>query len=380
MEAPTSQLADRSLIHAALGVREAACAAWESWLAGGSLNDASPAAFSVLPAVSRNFDRLGIEHPTTTRLRGLYRYSWTQGQIALRDLVEVHAALSDAGVRAVVRRGAPTTERALGDPAAIVSDQTDLLVSPDNLDHTAEILGSLGWTPPRTVPPKGVRSAFAWLPFENPRRRRVAIHWRSFPPASPLACDEGILRRAVPHGVQGIEVLVPDPTDHLLLLCLREPLLAPVERLRWEVELCGVLSNRERSVDEAALFRRAVEGSVSVHCAEVLSRLGSAHGTALPGMRIPTLPRADPTEPPAWRAKRTPRSRPGRIASALAGAVERYGDWCHRESRARTPWGFFAMTLRFYAYEWESGGAREMATAAVRRWGKDSGDLAREAP
>lgn len=365
MAGPILDDASRRLVIAALGGRDVAAPAWAAWSRDVTLDAAPPAAFAVLPAVSRNLDRLGFESPEAARLRGVFRYAWTRAQLTLRDLFEVVDALARADIRTVAHRGIPTASRALGHPGALYVDQTDLLVGPHDLDRAADVLARLGWAPPRPIPPASVRTAFSWLPFEHPERRRVAVHWRSFPAGAPSRCDAGVVNRAGKGIVQERALLVPDPTDHLLLLCMRASDLAEVEGVKWALELCALLCDPEAGVDGAALVERAGEGGVLPEVEAVLHWTAEAFGAELPSMRLPVPARVGQPRP------RSGAPRGGRIARAIGGAGRRYADWCRRHARARSPWGFVAFTTRFYSYEWGADSADALALAAARRLRRD---------
>lgn len=353
--------ASRQLVVAALGDREVAAAAWSEWSRRVTLDASPPAAFAALPAVSLNLDRHELAPPEATRLRGIFRYAWAQVQLTLRDLFEVVEALDGAGVRAVAHRGVPTACRALGHPAAVYTDQTDLLIHPADLDRAAEVLAGMGWTPPGPTPPASIRSAFSRLPFEHPERRRVALHWRSYPAGARSRCDAEIVERATPVAVQERSLLVPDATDHLLLLCMRAPVVPEVDRVKWALEVCALLAP-DIGVDRTEFAERAQEGGVLGEVTGVLRWAALAFGGKLPRMEVP-----DPARRPASSSPARARRR-GRLRRAIEGAVERYSQWSRRHERVRTPWGFAAFTVRFYSHEWNASGPRALARGAVRRW------------
>jgi hypothetical protein len=368
---------DRLLILAALGDRETAPASWERWLRERSLDDATPSAFSLLPAVARNLDRHGSGHREAARLRGIYRYAWTQAQLTLRDMADVQAALATEGVRVVAHRGAPVAHRALGDVAALAFDQTDVLVDQDALDRTAEVLRALGWSAASPVPAASIRSAFSRLPFEHPERRRVSVQWRSFPPGTARERDSEVLRRATAHQVDGLAVLVPEATDHLLLLAVRGGTLWDIERPRWALEALGLLRDAGQKLDERALVERAANTGVGARCRSALASLRALVEDDLPALRVPTIPPEAGAQIAEPGPNDPPRNQLERLRFALRSAGTRYADRCRRDSLRRTPWGLVRFTADYYAYEWGARGAGGVAAAAVRRWREEPEALAR---
>ena len=348
---PTPGAADRLLILAALGDQAVARRAWDEWQRDASLDDVQPGGFAILPAVSRNLDRLKIDHPHATTLRGIYRHAWTQSQLTLRDLLQLHRALADAGVRAVAHRGVPVVERYLGDLAAVASDQNDLLVAAADLGRAAATLSALGWSPLGAIPPSAIRTAFARQVFEARSRTRVVLHWRSFPLGVPFHREADVIKRATAYHTQGGSLLLPDSTDQLLLLCSRLREMADVERARWTLEMCAVLRDDMGRLDARAFAERAEGADVLTVCVESLNAVHLLVGDDLPFVRSIALPPAGGREAGA-AAFTAPRNLIERVARAARAAVERYGAVCRSNGTTRTPWGFARFTVAFYHHEW----------------------------
>ncbi|HUG28125.1 MAG TPA: nucleotidyltransferase family protein, partial [Gemmatimonadales bacterium] len=159
---------ERLLIQAAASTAGEAAAAWESWCGRIDLEDITPASFAILPAVAAHLERSGGSYPLASRLRGVRRYAWTQNQVTLRDLVTVYHTLRDAGVPAIAHRGPPLAQRYLGDLAAVMSDQVDLLIAPADLDRAATSLQGLGWRTASPLPSVLIRPVTSAHAFEAP--------------------------------------------------------------------------------------------------------------------------------------------------------------------------------------------------------------------
>jgi hypothetical protein len=371
--APSLTSAEELLIVAALGDRDAVRAAWNEWQQANSLDDVEPAAFAVLPAVSRNLDRLEIEHEDAAKLRGIYRYAWSHGQTTFRDLAQVHQALAGAGVRALAHRGGPVALHYLGDVAAIRTDQVDLLIAADDLDRTAHVIAGLGWSSLGAVPPGVIRSAFAAHVFECAGRRRVVVHWRSFPAGVPKGEETALLERAMPMSFQGVDLLLPDPADQLLLACARAHTLAEVERVRWALETCAVLRTAASTLDHRAFEERARRAGLLSECGSVLGALdilARTHALTFPVLRLPTPGEAGTHWGRAGMARATGLQR---ILRAARAGLDRYSAVCRSDGVARTPWGFVGFTAAFYRHEWGANGLRGLAVAGARRI-RDGGD------
>ena len=174
--------------------------------------------------------------------------------------------------------------------------------------------------------------------------------------------------------VQGVDLLLPDPTDQLLLACLRRRALADVERVRWALETCAILLDAEQRLNEGALDERAGGAGVSEECAESLRTISAIAGEQLPAVRTLRVSGGHAGRTRVSAQRRAPRQGAQRVARAAADAVRRYSGVCRSEGSRATPWGFLRFTAAFYGHEWGVRDVRGLAAAAVRRFraGSDS--------
>jgi hypothetical protein len=358
---------ERLLVLAAIGEREVARAAWSEWQQIVSLDDTDAASFAVLPAVSRNLDRHAIEHTLATRLRGIYRYSWSHSQVTFRDLSLVHQTLTKASIRAVSHKGLAVAARYLGDLAAIASDQVDLLIAAPDVERAADALAAHGWRPVGHIPPLSVRPAFDAHSLEGANRRRVVLRWRSFPLGCPSGREHAVVDRADAYSVQGAELLTPQPTDQLLLACASFSTLAPAERVRWTVETCAMLRGADTGIDHGAFAERAADAELLCVCEESLAAIRAAVGIELPSLRFPRLPL--PGRAPRKRnaTQGPPRGRVQRVVRSATAAWQRYSAVSRSEGVPTTPWGFVRFARAIYRHEWEVPATGGLARAAARR-------------
>jgi hypothetical protein len=350
---------ERLLVLAAADASGPAAEWWRAWLRERPLDDIEPDSFVILPAVSKQLEREPGDHPEAGRLRGVYRYAWAQNQVTFRDLATVFQALVSAGVPVVAHRGLPIVARYLGDPAAIIVDQVDLLIPPADLDRAVDALADRGWKPVGAMPPAAVRPAFQSLALESPDRRRVVLHWRCLPLGCPERLERGVLDRAVRWELQGVELCIPDPTDQALIALVRIGTLMQHECARWTLESLAI-------------------GASGIDAGELAMRLEASGTDPSEGPGLPTLEALEQGGPGSVPAAKSGRTQPGpdrpraanpliRLLRALPRTWRRYQAVCAASARAATPWGFVRFVPAYYRHAWEVWGDVGLTRSAMNR-------------
>jgi hypothetical protein len=143
---PCPDARETLLLRAALLDGDAARAAWRAWRADADLDRIDQASFRLLPLAYRNLERLGEDDPWSGRLRGFYRRAWAENQILFRRVAGVLHALRQAGVPAIVVKGAALASLAYRDAGARPMADADLLVRRGHFLRAVEVLRSIGWS------------------------------------------------------------------------------------------------------------------------------------------------------------------------------------------------------------------------------------------
>jgi hypothetical protein len=140
------------------------------------------------------------------------------------ELARVLAALHDAGIDALVYKGAAALDGLYGDPGFRPMDDADLLVRPDDRERVTGLLGDLGFAPLQL---EVGRLGTVGLALHGARGYRRALgalhadldlHWHAISDARlraafPLADDAALWRRARPTTFGGAPALALDPVD-----------------------------------------------------------------------------------------------------------------------------------------------------------------------
>jgi hypothetical protein len=240
------------LLVAALGDPSDSADAWRGLPASFSLDELEPGSFELMPLVYRNLSSSGCEDVLLPRLKGIYRRAWVKNNLLLertRDLVE---ALRAAGIAVLVLEGAALAQRYYPDLGLRPTSLLHLLVRRDDEAGALQGLRSAGWAPRAGG---GAYPGWRFL-FDGGGnicvlRAQVAFDFVSA--EDPALSDAPLWEGAERQEVAGAEVLVPNPTDALLEVCVSGARLGPLPRTQWIADAAWVL--RRCEIDWERLLR-----------------------------------------------------------------------------------------------------------------------------
>ena len=217
---PTGRVA--LLVRAALCPPAEATRAWRDWKAARNFDDITWAEMRLLVPVAARLTELDPTTPLRPRIEGLAKQIWTRTQMGLRESCQAFDVLSGAGVPFIVFKGGAQYAEGLAVSPRRVMGDIDVLIQKRDSAQALEALEASGWLA------VGGES-FAFLRQALPARLRVNfrkgqygeidLHVSPFHFArSTQALEEALWARARPANLALRPVLVPDPTDSMLLL------------------------------------------------------------------------------------------------------------------------------------------------------------------
>lgn len=348
------------LLRAALWSGDEARTAWEAWRGAVRLDDVTPGSFRLLPQLYRSLDRLRVAAPELARLAGTARKAWVENQLWGPQLSAVLAALSAAGVPAVVL-GGPALARYYPDGlGGRHTDDHEVLVPAAQAEAALAALAQTGWRtplPPRHPPQhwRGpVRCVAAggqtYVDFSPhlvwEANDQDAVDWWASAQAAPLA---------------GGTMLTLTPAEQLLYLGvtgLRGNAIIPV---RWAADAWWVIHTSGAALDWAKLAVLAAQLRVEPPLAAALDYLRAELRAPIPETAMAALRARTVTTREArfWRLNARPRGRLGELPVLWA-------DYRRRVERG-TAGGGPAGWVHFWQAAWDLARARDLPASAVRR-------------
>jgi len=192
--------------------------AWKDAASLAAGHDLAPLLYTRL---KNNDVRARVPVDVWEQLRLAYFSSANRNTRLYRGLRAVLVAFGNAGVPAIVLKGAFLAEAVYGDVAVRPMCDVDLMVPRADLPRAQAILLGLGGTSEHATDIEWCCRTSAHLPAVVIHGLIVEIHWTLTAPIGPVSVDvAGLWDRARPASIAGVDVLGLSPEDLLLHLCL----------------------------------------------------------------------------------------------------------------------------------------------------------------
>lgn len=280
----------KHLLRAALLDGPNAIAAWREVRSILDLDSLTNASLRLLPLVYTNLSRFGVRDAEMTRLKGLYKKTWFENQLAFHRLRIILQSLQDSGISATVLKGAALTEIYYRDRGARSMHDMDVLVPPDRWREAAEILKQLDWhfTPNNfSDPPRFMHG----LEFKHRDGYRLDLHWHVieyFLRANRKLVGADTSPRVLTAEVAGVSTHVLDHPDQLMHICLHGARPTPGGNVHWVADAMKIL-HRVSRLDWDRVVRMATTFRCSRAMGEALAYLSDELGASVPHVTLESL-------------------------------------------------------------------------------------------
>lgn len=249
------------LLDACLAPDEAARAAWQAWRTQADIERLDEESFRHLPlAYHRMRDLAPADRPLEIA-RGVYRRSWYQNNLLLRELEGILDLLAGHAIDALLLKGAAMAVRYYPSPATRPLGDLDLLVRHRDAARAAGVLARAGWIPTRKAPVDELTS-FAHGIAMRRGPASLDLHWNALWAKRTPDADLPFWEAAEPVDFRGRRVLALTPSDELVHACMHGARRSqnayswqPLPLVRWATDAAQLL--RRRSVDWARIAATA---------------------------------------------------------------------------------------------------------------------------
>jgi hypothetical protein len=269
------------LVKAALCPPDEAARAWQDWKAARNFDDITWNEMRLLVPVAARLAELDPASPLRPRIDGLAKQIWTRTQIKLRESCEALEALNAAGVPIIVFKGGAQYAEGLAISPRRVMGDIDVLIRKPDVARTLAVLEAGGWLSVggesfaylRQVLPNSLRGN-----FRKGRHGEIDLHVSPFHFArSTPALEAALWARAKPAQLALRPVLVPDPTDSMLLL-----LAHGVEGGGGDWVIDAATRMERQPIDWERLVATAEQRGLVPGCRDAIAYLRHGVGLAVP--------------------------------------------------------------------------------------------------
>jgi hypothetical protein len=280
----------KELLRAGLFEAPGAIASWRTAKSMVDLDDLDDESLRLLPLVYANLRQMSRHDPEMGRLKGMYKKTWFENELAFHRLTEALTSLHASGIPTTLLKGAALVDLYYRDRGSRSMNDIDLLIPIERWPDAVEILVRLDWhsRPGRF---KGVpQFRFEWE-FKHRDGYRIDLHGHvigyMLTPDRQLAGVDG-WPRLLSRDVAGVTTHVLDHPDQLIHVCLHGARTWPVGNLVWAADAMKVLE-RVPNLDWDRVLGVTATHRCSRAIGEALSFLSDQLGAPSPRSTIQAL-------------------------------------------------------------------------------------------
>ncbi len=269
------------LLRAALLKGTAAIDAWEQWAETVDFDEIDYGSQRLLPLLYRNLLDHSIENPLIARYKGFYRRVWISNQLLLDRTRPVLAALHEAGIEALLLKGAALVFIETLSYGLRPMDDIDFLVREDVAQDAFTIIQELGWQP-KLQPLRDFDPLDHAAPFDDGKGHSIDLHWRSLAHGLSGRQEMGDWERSFEAVFDGVPIRVMGATDQLIHTCVHGIHWNPIPPIRWIADATMILRNPESQIRWDHLIMHSKTLRVSLQMSQGLRYLETELGVPIP--------------------------------------------------------------------------------------------------
>ena len=300
------------LLKATLLPAKEAVPAWEEWKASVDIDKLDAGSYRLLPLLYRNLHGLGIDAPVLSKLKGVYRHTWSKNHFLSQRMIPLLEAFHLASIETLILKGAALILLYYGDYGLRPMGDFDVLVRRKDLRIAIAVLYRLGWTPEsewpkENIPFKKVLDQLSGSPvfelpevllpfhhalgFEDTNGGHIDLHWHLSHECLTSQATDDFRKRAIPTQMNRIPIYVLNPTDQLLHVCLHGSRWNHLPPVHWIADAMTILNTKELEIDWNHLSAQAEKHQLTLPVTDALFYLRETFDAPIPPVILQHLKR-----------------------------------------------------------------------------------------
>jgi hypothetical protein len=283
---PTPQ--QELLLQAALLEGADALAAWEKWKAAVDIDVLDPGSFRLLPQLYWKLQAQGIEDPLMSKLKGVYRYTWSRNQLLLHSSAALLKHFQAAGIQTMILKGAALTVLYYKNRGLRFMSDFDVLVPTEQAARAITLLTDLGWVPDARSPERLIPIEHG-IGFKNKDRQSVDLHWHLLPECRQPDADKPFWDGAVLANLEDLSTSALNPTDQLFHVCIHGAKWNLIAPFRWVADAMMILRDLEVKIEWERLVSEAQDRRLTLPLRDTLTYLQHMFDAPVPSAVLQRL-------------------------------------------------------------------------------------------
>ena len=223
------------LLRAALLEGTAGLDACRQWLEHGQLDQLDEGSCRLLPLLYSNMVKNELRDPRMIKLKETYLRTFYKNQVLLFKSLVVVRKLQEAGIKVMLLKGGALLLHYKQVGVRPMHD-LDVLVPTAKAQEATALLGELGWQPLFKAPHS--------QGFQSSDGGELDLHWHALLELSQKDSDDEFWNGAIQAEIQGLSLLVSNPTDLLFHVCIQwRKKWEPIPTFRWVADAAMILES-----------------------------------------------------------------------------------------------------------------------------------------
>lgn len=275
---------DALLLKAILLPREEAIKAWEKWLKIVNIDTLEAGTNRMFPLLYVKLKEYDIKHPLMDRFKGIYRQTWYKNQMIFHNVEPLLAAFKDAGIDAIVLKGAALTVLYYKDLGLRHMNDFDLMITPSNMTKALMVLQTLDYEPIQrtweSFDDNLFYSRHSWGFKHTNSEQEFDLHWHLLPENCGLNDDATLWQHMQPIDINQFSTNTLDATDHLMHACVHGLKRNRIVPIRWVADAKIIIDQNE--IEWERLIKEVKERKIVLPVLQALNYLHDEISVLIP--------------------------------------------------------------------------------------------------
>lgn len=213
--------------------------AWKQWREAVDIENLDPGDYRLLSLLYENLKTSQIQDPVMGRLKGVYRYTWSQNQLLFHQMKKVIEALKTQKISCLLLKGAALTCLYYKNLGLRAMSDFDILVPLSQVEEAIEVLKTLNYYPKYCLarsfklPSCSFFQIFHSQGFKNSHQQELDLHWNILTECCQVNEAALFWEKAIPLDFQGLKTYALNPTDQLFHTCIHGARWNSFAPYRW---------------------------------------------------------------------------------------------------------------------------------------------------